>query len=260
MDLFVDERGTGPTVVLLHGGLLDHRMWDATVDVLADDYRVIRYDARSHGRSPSATGDWSPARDLHEVIEATGSSGATLVGLSLGARAAIDFALEWPELVGRLVLISAGASGMEFRDPYILDLQARQIEAARNLDADGFVECFLRMWVDGPQREPAQTDPGVREACREMATTVATKHYTARGRLVEDHAVDRLAELRPPLQVMTGALDSPDILQLADSIVDAVPGAEAVRLPNAAHTLPLDAPAEFHAALLPFLAGGQGQR
>ncbi|WP_035858801.1 alpha/beta fold hydrolase [Cryptosporangium arvum] len=259
MDLYVDERGDGPPVVLLHGGLLDHRMWDGFVPDLAGTHRVIRYDARSHGRSATATGDYSPADDLHEVVRATAPGGAALVGLSLGARAAIDFALRWPELVERLVLVSPGASGMEFADPYVQELQAQQVAAARRLDADAFVECFLRLWVDGPHREPARTDPGVREACRRMAMTVASNHFTAQGRLVEEHAVNRLAELRPPLLVVTGALDSSDILRLADAIVDAVPGAESARLPDAAHTVPLDAPDDFRAAVVPFLAA-QGQR
>ncbi|MFB9317111.1 alpha/beta fold hydrolase [Cryptosporangium minutisporangium] len=261
-ELFLDERGQGTPVVLLHGGLLDHRMWDATVERLAAAHRVIRYDARSHGRSTSAAGDYSPAEDLRAVLGAAAPEGAAVVGLSLGARTAIDFALRWPDLVERLVLVSPGASGMEFADPFIVDLQAQQVEAVQRADADGFVESFLRMWVDGPQRRPDETDPGVRAACRRMAMTVATDHYTAHGALLEDRAVDRLAELRPPLLVVTGALDSTDILRLSDAIIDAVPGAAAVRIPTAAHTVPLDTPDAFHAAVVPFLAARepQGQR
>jgi pimeloyl-ACP methyl ester carboxylesterase len=48
-ELCFEARGSGPVVVFLHAGLLDGRMWGEQVDRLADDYRVIRYDARGHG-------------------------------------------------------------------------------------------------------------------------------------------------------------------------------------------------------------------
>ena len=50
-----EDSGTGDAVVLLHGGGVDLRMWDDQVPALAERYRVIRFDARGHGRSETPT-------------------------------------------------------------------------------------------------------------------------------------------------------------------------------------------------------------
>ncbi len=49
--LFYEVKGTGPAVVLIHGGQLDSRMWDEQLDVLAQQFAVIRYDVRGYGGS-----------------------------------------------------------------------------------------------------------------------------------------------------------------------------------------------------------------
>ena len=53
--LFYEVHGSGPPVVLIHGGNLDAGMWDADVPVLAKTFRVITYDVRPYGRSGPAT-------------------------------------------------------------------------------------------------------------------------------------------------------------------------------------------------------------
>src|SRR5688572_22862972 len=51
--LAYDVRGTGPALVLVHGGGFDRRLWDRQADVFAEHFRVIRYDVRGVGRSGS---------------------------------------------------------------------------------------------------------------------------------------------------------------------------------------------------------------
>src|ERR1051326_4790139 len=56
--LYVESKGQGRPVVLIHGGQLDRRMWDREFDALANQFHVIRYDVRGFGLSP-ASGDTS---------------------------------------------------------------------------------------------------------------------------------------------------------------------------------------------------------
>lgn len=49
--LYYERAGNGPTVILLHGGNLDRRMWDDQFILLSRDYDVVRYDARGFGRA-----------------------------------------------------------------------------------------------------------------------------------------------------------------------------------------------------------------
>src|SRR5690349_12453820 len=101
-ELYYEDAGDGPAVVLLHGGLLDCRMWDDQFEVLAATHRVIRIDVRSHGRSSSAAGDFRHDDDLAAVLDTLGVERAALVGLSMGGRIAFDFAVSRPQRVWAL--------------------------------------------------------------------------------------------------------------------------------------------------------------
>ena len=61
-------RGSGPTVVLIHGGVLDRRMWDHEAEAWASQFRVVRYDLRGHGKSADITVPYSSVDDLASVL------------------------------------------------------------------------------------------------------------------------------------------------------------------------------------------------
>ena len=95
---------------------------------------------------------------------------ATLVGHSLGARTAADFALEHPDAVDALVLAAPGLSGMAYHDPFVIEQHQAIAAAAAARDAAGIIEAFLRAWVDGPRRRRADVDPRLRERIGAMAS------------------------------------------------------------------------------------------
>src|SRR4029453_7064037 len=117
------ESGSGPVVVLLHGGAMDLRMWDDQVPALAERHRVIRIDARGHGRSETPPEPFRQCDDVAELLGKLGVERATLVGLSMGAGAATDTTLEYPHLVEKLVVMCAATNEPTFTDPWILDVQ-----------------------------------------------------------------------------------------------------------------------------------------
>jgi 3-oxoadipate enol-lactonase len=53
--LFYETAGSGPAVVLVHGGMWDRRMWDDQMEAFAEDHLVVRYDARGYGKSDLPT-------------------------------------------------------------------------------------------------------------------------------------------------------------------------------------------------------------
>ena len=95
--LYYEAAGKGAPVILLHGGNLDRRMWDEQFGELSQHYRVIRYDARGYGRSSAADQAFSAHEDLAGLMRGLNLVRASLVGLSLGGRIAIDFALAHPD-------------------------------------------------------------------------------------------------------------------------------------------------------------------
>jgi 3-oxoadipate enol-lactonase len=243
--LSYDDTGTGKAVVLLHAGLLDRRMWEPQVPHLVGvGVRVVAYDARAHGHSSTPGDRVAHHEDLGELLAALALERPTLIGCSLGARTAIDYSLLQPEQVAQLILVSPGVSGMEFRDEHYVREQQRARAAAQAGDAAGVVEAALRQWVDGPRRQPSHTPTAVRKQCAAMMLDTLRAHYAAGPTWRDEHlhAVDRLAELRPPVTVVTGELDMQDILDVADRLSTAAPGARRHSIPAAGHMLCLEQP------------------
>lgn len=101
--------GHGPDVVLVHGLGGNLAGWHLTiVPELQQEYRVLTYDLRGHGRSDAppvgySTGDM--VRDLRGILDGLGVEKATLVGHSWGADIVLHFALLNPERVSELVVV-----------------------------------------------------------------------------------------------------------------------------------------------------------
>ncbi|MGW1227567.1 alpha/beta fold hydrolase [Streptomyces sp. NPDC002530] len=257
-ELFYESAGEGPPVVLLHGGMLDLNMWDEQFSWLAAlGHRVIRYDARGHGRSSTVAGDYAHHDDLHALLVHLNIPRATLIGLSLGARTAVDMAIAHPEAASALVLASPGVSGRPFTDPYVAHHTAQQMAAMGDPDggAERFVEHFLRMWVDGPHREPSQVSRELRERMRASAAANVVRHARGLGAGIpkEVGAADRLAALGVPTLVLDGELDSSDISSNAQAITQTVPGARRQRFTSAAHMINLENKEPFNRAVKSFL-------
>lgn len=239
--------------MLLHPGALSSAVWDDEFELLAAEHTVVRYDARNHGQSSTATEPYANHDDLRLLLDGLGIDRASLVGLSLGSRTAVDFALTWPDRVDRLVLGSPGVSGMSFRDPFILD-QMDRLRAAT--DGAGVVAALLRMWVDGPRRTPEQMDPELRAFCARIMAETLGRHGTGwRLPPIEATAIDRLRELVAPVTVVLGELDSSDIVEVAQRIADEAKQAELVTVVNAGHVLNLEQPCRFREILASVLSG-----
>src|SRR6516164_1886256 len=119
--LSYDVAGRGSDLVLLHGRLLDRRMWDGQFGFFARNYRAIRYDMRSSGRSETTptSEPFTHHEDLLCFLRAAlRIPRVSLVGLSNYA-VALDFAIAYPELIEKLVLASPGLRGYAFRDPWV---------------------------------------------------------------------------------------------------------------------------------------------
>ncbi|MFD7920534.1 alpha/beta fold hydrolase [Streptomyces sp. NPDC059740] len=257
-ELFYEVAGDGPAVVLLHGGMLDNHMWDEQFAWLSrSGHRVVRYDARGHGLSSDIKGDYAHHEDLRALLAHLGISRAVLVGLSHGARVALDTALTHPEVVAGLALASPGISGRAFTDPFLRENIRQQVAHAEGPHAaEWYVEHFLRMWVDGPHRQPGAVDPALRERLRDTAEANAVAHpegFSA-GVAREADAWSHLTELDVPTLVLDGDLDVSDISANAHAITLAIPGAHRVRVPAAAHMVNLENPQAFDEALRTFLA------
>ena len=251
-EIYYEIAGEGePTVILIHGGLLDCHMWDGQFELLAKSHRVLRYDADAHGQSTLPPDAYWDHMSLRELMDMLGIDRAILVGLSLGGRIAIDLALEDPDRVEAIVAVSSGLSGYRFQSEFFLEQRDAMIQSWRAGEFDAVVEHFQRSWTDGPHREASDVDPEVREKVRAMARNGL--EHAMEGRLIDPPAVDRLDELQLPMLVVVGELDMPGIHDIADKIVAANPNAELVPIPDVAHMVNMEAPEQFNELLLEYL-------
>ncbi|GAA2254058.1 hydrolase [Streptomyces ruber] len=248
------EAGSGPSLVFLHGGFLDHRMWERQIASFAPRHRVIACDARGHGGSGNATGPYRPADDVAALLRGLDAAPAVLVGLSMGGATAVDCALEHPELVRAVVVSGVGTSEPVFEDPWALDVIAAQGRALAAGDVAGWADAFSRFTV-GPHRDPAAVDPDVMRRVREMALGTVAKHTPGEP----DHRVpvtatwERVPGIRVPVCAINGALDAPDHLAMAGRLTELVPDGRTVTVPDAAHYPNMEDPVRFDAALASFL-------
>ena len=253
-DLFWLDTGSGIPLVLLHGGFLDHHMWDDQVPVLAERYRVITPDARGHGRSPNATEPFRPADDLAALLRHLDTGPAILAGASMGASTAVDTALEHPDLVRALIVTGAGTSEPYFTDPWTLQTLTTWTTAMAAGDLHTSVETFLR-FAAGPHRTLDEVDPRVVARQRQMATATMSKHTVGEP----DYLVpvpdtwERAAAIGVPVLAVHGALDSPDHIGMADRLIHTVAHGHATSIDGCGHYPNMERPDTYNKILTNFL-------
>ena len=107
MELNYKEFGQGSPVIILHGlfGTLDN--WQTIAKQLANDYWVFIIDQRNHGRSPHVEhiNYQLMAEDLKDFMNQQGIPRAHIIGHSMGGKTAMKFALEYPDMVDKLVVV-----------------------------------------------------------------------------------------------------------------------------------------------------------
>src|SRR3954467_1150912 len=108
--------GDGPLLVLIHGITSSSASWETVLPGLAERFTIIAPDLLGHGQSDKPSGDYSLGSHaclVRDLMLALGHDQGTVVGPSLGGGIAMQVAYQFPELVGRLVLVSSGGLGRE---------------------------------------------------------------------------------------------------------------------------------------------------
>jgi len=108
--------GDGPLLVLIHGITSSSASWEPVLPELAEHFTVLAPDLLGHGQSDKPAGDYSLGSHaclVRDLMLALGHEHATIAGHSLGGGVAMQVAYQFPDLVGRLVLVASGGLGRE---------------------------------------------------------------------------------------------------------------------------------------------------
>lgn len=242
---YTDSGGDGPAVVLSHGYLMDHTMFDPQVAALAPEFRVVTWDERGFGET-SAAGPfsyWDSARDVLGLLDHLGLSQAVLGGMSQGGFLSLRAALLAPERVRALVLIDTQA-GTE--DPAVAP-SYEQMEDIWLAQGPGPVQDVVASIILGPiDAQPwfakwAQLDR-------------AGRTHSFRCLMDRDDITGRLAEVRCPALILHGTADAAIPMAKAEVLRDGLGGpTELVTVAGGSHASNLSHPDQVNAAMLDFL-------
>jgi 2-succinyl-6-hydroxy-2,4-cyclohexadiene-1-carboxylate synthase len=255
----VDERGTGPPLVLLHGFTGSACSWWPMIDALAAHHRVLAVDLIGHGRSaaPARASRYAFDRaldDLRQVAETLDVGGATWLGYSMGGRVALGLAVTYPDLVSALVLESA--------TPGIADVAERarrksnDDELAARIERDG-VPAFVARWERLPMWESQEALPAdvlARERAVRLANSARGLANSLRGmgQGAQPSLWGRLPDLRRRTLLVAGERDV-KFARIAAEIYNALPDAHLAIAPGAGHNVHLEAPAWFGESVKRFI-------
>ena len=148
IDLAYQELGSGSPLVLLHGGFGSVEMFGPNVDLLSAGHRVIGVDLQSHGRSPAVD---RPMRfetmgdDIAALIKELRLEHAAIMGFSLGGAVALRTAIQHPELVERIALLSTVCKRKGWYPEMTAAMDAMGPEFAEPLKRSPMYEAYVRI-------------------------------------------------------------------------------------------------------------------
>jgi pimeloyl-ACP methyl ester carboxylesterase/DNA-binding CsgD family transcriptional regulator len=233
-------------------------VWKHWTEFFTANFRTIRYDERGCGLSDWATSGYSLAQwlgDLEAVIDAAGvSEPMTLLGISQGGGACIEYAIKHPERVSKLILYGAYARGSRHRGnpekhhehTALIDL----MRAGWDRQNPVFRQLFTSRFI------PEGTDEQVRwfnELClKTTSPQAAADLMTVRSSL---NIVDKLAAIRVPTLVLHAKRDNAVPFAEGQLLASSIPGAEFVELDSCNHILLEHEPAwaRFRGEVLEFM-------
>ena len=252
VELFaVDGGGDGDAVVLVHAIGCDHRMWDALAQFLAPQFRVLRVDARGHGRSPVPGRPYSLeglALDVLAVLDRHAIARAHWVGLSMGGMIGQAFALAHAERLGRVVLANTTSSyGPEGRK--LWEARAKAVEEGGLAAIKDMV--MSRYFSDDFR---ARTPQVVAQVAKRFLETPAQGYLGCCDAIKELDFTADLPRIRARTLVIAGEKDAGTPPSMSEAIVRQIPGARLAVLEGAAHLSAVEKPAAFNALVHDFLA------
>lgn len=240
--IYYECGGLGFPLVFLHAGGLDLRMWDEHFKFFSNSYKVIRYDAPACGRSTAPTEPFTDAGVLYELLKHLGIEQACLIGESLGGRIAIDFTVEYSEMVKGLILSGPGLGGYEWSKEYMEQI-GKIFSFAEKGDALGATE----EWLKHPHMIPAMKKPNLRDRVRQMNLDNAKLWVQGLPeRPLDPPAVKRLNDISVPVQILVGELDVPDIHAICDLLASDIRDSEKIVIQDAGHLVSMEQPARFN--------------
>lgn len=245
VDLYYEVHGEGEPIVFVHGWMDDCTLWNAQVEYFSKKYKVIIYDHRGHGRSDKPKDEYSIqtlANDLHSLLQVLDLEQVTLVGHSMGGMAALQFVLDHPDNVSKLVLIGATAKTSRSLRVFVWILR-------HLIPYQAFAKGSIKFKCYEPPSEPVinaiiecalMTPKHAAFAC----FTEYTKHYDLR---------DKVASIKVPTLIVVGAQDKSTPPEMSRYLHNHIEGSQLEIIPDCGHMAHIEKPDELNEVIAEFI-------
>ncbi|MDR6413065.1 alpha/beta fold hydrolase [Paraburkholderia terricola] len=241
------------TVVLIHGVGMNQSVWAPQIDALTASFQVVVYDMLGHGESALPTA--APTLDeyasqLEALLDAIKIERAHVVGHSMGALVALEFALTHP---GRTLSVAA-LNAVYARTPQQREAVMSRAAMLGDASDDAGVDATLSRWFGVPV--PVHLTQAA-QAVRELLLSADPVGYARTYRLFacsDDAHVGRLANLAVPALFLTGECDPNSSPAMSRAMAAAAPFGRAEIIANARHMMNVTDSVRVNERLLAFLA------
>ena len=262
VQLYYEEAGSGDPIIFVHEFGGHHLSWETQMRWFSRRYRAITYQARGWPPSdvPASMESYSQARaadDIADVMAGLGLAKAHIVGLSMGATAALEFAIRHPGKGSSIT--AAGAGTGSTRDPgQRKTFAGESLKVADMIDRDG-IKALGDVYLHAASRQQLRIkDPrGFAEFYRQFVEGADTgRALTMRG--VQSRRApfyDREAELRAmrdPVLIVCGDEDD-GTLDISVFLKRTIPRCGLMVFPRTGHGINLEEPAGFNAVVQDFI-------
>jgi proline iminopeptidase len=249
-----DTTAQRPVVVAVHGGPgLDHMTVKSALGPLAEDFQVLYFDLRGHGRSDrSSAGSWNMrtwADDLRRLCDALGLDKPVVLGSSFGGDVALTYAGLFPDHPGGVIL--ANTTGGRSDQQRVIEAFGRlggpeAAAVAQRTYADETGDCqaeFIRVCYPLYSATPGWAGESRQFLARMIKSMDVALHYSSH----EVQAFDPwsvIGAVRCPVLVLAGEDDPVCPLPVVEELLSHLPAETTrfVRLPGARHTIFRDRP------------------
>jgi 3-oxoadipate enol-lactonase len=246
-----EERGTGKPVVLVHGFPFDHTIWQAQIDVLSPDYRVITPDLRGHGLSPVPQAGYdldAMMSDVIALLDSLGIDAAVWVGHSMGGYITMAALRHAPQRVSAAAFVAS--------HPFA-DSPEKQQDRRRSADralAEGSAPVVAGMinvlFAPGTDLESMAVKSIQKIMVNTPPVGVAGALIAMAGR---PDSVKTLQDTHIPMTLIAGAQDQIVKPELVEPLAQHVPHLRLVQIDRAGHMPMIEQPEITAAALREFL-------
>lgn len=252
--MYYEIKGEGKPLVMIHGLPVDSRMWDAQFDELSKQFQVIRFDLPGYGRSHVHHEDYHLLKDIKSLLEYLNIERMNLLGLSVGGKLGIEFTLEHPEMVDSLIVASTGLTGWTKVSPQKQKHDEEMNKCYQKRELEKAIRLMCQAWTAGPFRKLEEVNPVVQKQFSDMVRHSFTKERGT-GKLIfpETNYMAIVDQINAPTLIITPEYDFPEFKQIADYLHSKIIGSEKITLPDTAHMLNMEKPAEFNSHIIDFL-------